>query len=237
MASNILLLPVVQVCGGVETDEDLLFSIAFLASDGVTPISLAGITFTSTISYFAGDPLFVGSSVATEEQAATLFINNNTILFWIPVSLKQGWEVGAYEIDLLASDGTYASELFGPKSTLVIGHASVWTLVVLTPAFSVASLYPSQLASLIAAVFPTPQSITTSMTLPPGPGLWVVKVTGLTVTLSSNLSVPGPVTIVDGTGSPSPGISIDGPGISLGLGQGQSLTFYPDPADAEYLTT
>jgi hypothetical protein len=123
--SNIGLLPLLQVSGGVQLGEELVLAIPFTLSDGVTPLSLAGLTLTSTFADAStGDTLYTAS---TTNGALFVTGTSSNLLTWaIQPSTIDGWP-GLVTFDLLASDGTYSQQVLFASSAGV-GAPQEWSV-------------------------------------------------------------------------------------------------------------
>lgn len=227
--SAISLLPLLKVSAGVQTDEDFTLAIAFYLSDGVSPINLTGISFTSRI----------GSIFSASTAAGTLSItgaNSNNLVFAVPASAKASWPTGAYTLSLLATDGTYTRDVFA-MSTLTVGAPALDTIAPLVAPggapTSVASLQSSSVATALsqnAEIFSAASvyTLSTSATIT-SPGVYAVTTTGVVLTLPSSWTQYGAITIKDFTGSSNPSIQIAGPidggsGLTLSIAN-EAVTF------------
>ena len=114
--TNILVLPLLQVTTGVQTDEDFQFSAAYYYSDGATPVSLSGITFTCAI-----------GNIATP-SVSILSAAENVISIEVPAASKDAWPEGTFPFYLLATDGTYTRNLTA-NSYVTVGEPSIQGVV------------------------------------------------------------------------------------------------------------
>jgi hypothetical protein len=132
MSTNIESLPLIQASLGVGADEDLIIAIAFYLSDGVTPLSLAGISFTATLK-----SLLTGTTVATLSTAAGQIVisgaASNLLTMTELAAAKAAWAPGSYAINLTASDVTLTRDLF-VSSSVFVGAPSPLSLSVIRPA-------------------------------------------------------------------------------------------------------
>lgn len=116
--TNIALLSLQQVTACVQADEDFAPPpLLFFQSDGVTPISLMGINFTSQI-----------GSLATLTSAAGggISVSGNSLTFYIPATQKN-WPTGRYNFTLQAADGVYTKDIFA-NSSLTVGQPASWSV-------------------------------------------------------------------------------------------------------------
>ena len=116
--SNILLLSLQQVAASVEADEDFgPWTMTFFEADGVTPIDLAGISFTATIGPF---------QALTSGAGGALTVSGNTLTLFLPAAQKN-WATGRYSFSLLASDGTYTRDILA-NSTVIVGAPAAFSV-------------------------------------------------------------------------------------------------------------
>lgn len=111
MTTNISALPLLKVLAGVQSDEDFTISLALTQSDGVTPLDLSGISFSSKIGSFA-----------TITTANGLTVSGNIISWTVLAAQKSGWPTGQYDFALTASDGTDTRDVFAAHSKIRIGE-------------------------------------------------------------------------------------------------------------------
>jgi hypothetical protein len=112
--SNISLLSSQQVIASVDCDEDFAPPpLLFFEADGVTPIDLSGISFTSRIGNFPA---------LTNAGGGGIQVAGNSLTFFVPAASKN-WPSGRFSFSLLASDGTFTRDLFA-NSTLTVGGAA-----------------------------------------------------------------------------------------------------------------
>ncbi len=161
--TNIEFLPLLKVVAGVQGDEDFNPSIAFMQSDGVTPIGLAGIAFTAKI----------GSLATLSTSAGSLVVSgpgNNVLSFSAPAIGRAIWPTGPQPLSLQATDGTYTRDVFA-NSTLIVGNpasfsvttfstpgasaAVIGTFTAVAIAAALAGLSPAQLSMLRPRFFPS----------------------------------------------------------------------------------
>ena len=132
-------LPILRVTQGVGVDEDFILALAFYFADGSTPLSLAGIAFTATLSQTgASETLSTASGEIAIGGAAS-----NVLVFSVLADAKMAWKSGVYGFDLTAADGTYTKDVFlnssltvlepSPPSVTLIGGAMNSIVVPLPP--------------------------------------------------------------------------------------------------------
>ena len=148
--STLTLLPLVRVADGVQPNEDWRLAIAFYLEDGVTPISLEGLTFAATIGAFA-------TISSSSGQISIAGAANNTINIVVLAENKASWPIGVYPLTLTAGDGAGARDIFA-NSTLTIGAPQVTkvSLVVApdTASRAIAAPLPVALAQAFQALQP-----------------------------------------------------------------------------------
>jgi hypothetical protein len=148
--STLTLLPLIQVCDGVQSDEDWRLAIAFYLDDAVTPIDLTTLTFT----------LSVGSLATLSSGSGQINIagpSSNVMSVAVLAGSKTSWPVGVYDLSLTVSDGVSTREIFA-HSTLSVGSPQVArvSLIVAPDAIprSIASPIPAALAQAFQALQP-----------------------------------------------------------------------------------
>jgi hypothetical protein len=148
MSSNIALLSLQQVIAAVEADEDFAPPpLQFFEADGVTPVSLAGISFTAKIGAFPALASSAGAGIA---------VSGNSLTFFVPAASK-AWGTGRYAFTLLASDGTYTRDIFA-NSTLTVGAPAAFSVSAFAGAGSGAALSSLSGAQLLALLSSMPVS-------------------------------------------------------------------------------
>ena len=230
--TNIAMLPKYRVTAGVGADEDFLLSMAFTLSDGVTPLSLAGIAFAMTVGSYVVLTTASGLSISGAL--------NNVLTAYVPAAAKTAW-TGVVELGLVASDGTYTADVFsGSSLTVGVDQSS-------PPSFSrsrydmntLISPYSADVARLAGSPFAggVPVVVASATYSLPGPGWYLVTYSGgATLTLPA-LSAGGPIIVTDASGSVNPrhhvvgtinhdngGAIINSPGGSLALAAVSSLS-------------
>lgn len=121
MTTNVETLVPYSLTLGVDVAEDLAFAVKFVsAADGVTPVSMSGITFTLSV-----------GAVASYSATASGVGAANSLTIFLPVASRVSWLPGVYPLSLIASDGTATKALFGSPSSLSLfsGAAGVPRLV------------------------------------------------------------------------------------------------------------
>lgn len=103
---------------GVQRNEDFAPpALAFYYADGVTPLSLVGVTFSA----------YVGTNeVSTTVSGA----GNNVLSLFAPNADMAGWFPGTYPLTLLATDGTEFHSLFA-FSTVTVGAPVLDSVIML----------------------------------------------------------------------------------------------------------
>lgn len=208
--SSIEVLPLLRTIVGVQTQEDLIFSLAFYYDDNITPISLSGISFTAEI----------GSIATLSTEAGSIVISgadDNILTLTELEASKASWPAASYPFTLVADDGLYTRDVFG-ISQLVVGAPNFVSVIPLPtgglPMPSIATYLPAALANLITiaaqvqAAF-TVRPLTTSQTLNE-PGIYVATETGQTFVLPNTWAQVGSITVTDGTGLSRPGFFVTG---------------------------
>lgn len=153
MSTSIGLLPLYRAIAGVQSDEDWALSLAFYLADGVTPISLAGISFAGALTPQWGATISLGGA-----QFAISGASSNILTLTVLAAAKAAWGLGAYQFTILASDGVSERDLLG-NSTLTVGAPQVLTLTPIVAAGgapgNLISYLPAALtpAALLAAAF------------------------------------------------------------------------------------
>jgi len=118
--SNAQILPLLSVAfGGM--DGDLLVKVTFFQEDGVTPLSLLGITFSGSI-YSTSQIMTALSSTGGSPQISTSGTGNNVLSINVPAVQVDGWAPGQYAMSIDATDGTYTVDLFA-SALVVVGTA------------------------------------------------------------------------------------------------------------------
>lgn len=205
--SNIATLPLVRVIGSVEPNEDLTFSLTFTLADGVTPLPLAGIAFTLAVNYPSLANLFTGSTA--DSTLAIGGASGNVLSCTIRAAATALWPPGDFLMTLIATDGTATKGVFS-DSALSIGETQAWSFTVVMPSGATATG-----STGTGGVSPATTIVTASQAIV-APGLYVVTMTGVTLTLASPAAVSGNVTVKDMTGNASPNILINGATINGG---------------------
>jgi hypothetical protein len=174
--STLTLLPLIQVSDGVQSDEDWRLSIAFYLDDGVTPISLIGLSFT----------LSVGSIATLSSASSQINVSgplNNVMNVIVLAANKASWPIGVYDLDLSVSDGINSLDLFA-SSTLSVGAAQVARVSLLvapdTVPRSIAAPLPAALGQAFQAL--QPASIASALAAMPA-----TQLAGLTQAIFSAL--------------------------------------------------
>jgi hypothetical protein len=213
-------LPCLAVMAGVQTDEDWLMSIGLFEPDGVTPVSLAGLTLTASLtSLDTGGPIYSGAPVVSGA-------GSNVLTLTVLAATVAGWPPGLYALEVLASDGTSTCELVDrAKSVLKVGGTRFLSVSALRNALGVgvvntlvstaeniatalAALPSSQLQPLAAAlnalaeIPPSLEFVKTTSFSPSTPGIYFLLAPNLTMTLPP-ASLGGDIVVVDLTGLPN----------------------------------
>jgi hypothetical protein len=128
MTTSIESLPLLQANIGVGSDEDLVITLGFTMADGVTPLSLAGISFTTAVT-----SLLTGTTIAilSSEGGEIVVSGGSSNLLTITelAAAKAAWAVGAYALSLTASDGTFTKDVF-VSSSVIVGAPSPLSVTV-----------------------------------------------------------------------------------------------------------
>ena len=111
-STNIESLPLLYAVSGVG-EGDLFLSFAIYEADGVTPLSLTGISFTGGI--------FSATAMVASLAGQIAVSNSNTITIQVPAATVAAWAPGQYEMSVTASDGSYTRDLFS-GALVVIGN-------------------------------------------------------------------------------------------------------------------
>jgi hypothetical protein len=147
MTTNIESLPLLQANIGVGSDEDLVIALGFTMADGVTPLSLAGISFTA-----AATSLLTGTTIATLSSLGGEVVisgaSSNFLTITELAAAKAAWGVGAYALTLTASDGTYTKDVF-VSSSVIVGAPSPLSVTVVR-AGGAAAVSAASAAQLVA---------------------------------------------------------------------------------------
>ena len=132
MTTNIESLPLLQANIGVGSDEDLVIALGFTMADGVTPLSLAGISFTAAVT-----SLLTGTTIAilSSEGGEIVVSGGSSNLLTITelAAAKAAWAVGAYALSLTASDGTFTKDVF-VSSSVIVGAPSPLSVTIVRAA-------------------------------------------------------------------------------------------------------
>ena len=214
MITTIESLPLLRVSIGVGTDEDLAFTLPpFMASDGVTPLALTGITFTLSIGALA--VLTSASGALTVSGSAS-----NVLSVFQAAAGKTAWLAGVYPMSLLAADGTFTRDLFTQSwvTHAPDGAAPLYVAKVAGSSGVLAASVSAQTALNTAAIATLQQQsgssppvvLTGSNTIVVG-GMYLVATVGSTQVLPSPSAwTGGDIIIKDWTGSSTPSITISG---------------------------
>lgn len=148
--STLSLLPLIRLADGVQTGEDWRLAIAFYLEDGVTPISLDGLTFTLTVGAFA--TLSTGSG-----QISVAGPLGNVMSVLVLAEAKSDWPTGVFPLGLTVSDGVGNRDIFA-SSSLAIGAPQVTSVsLVVAPDVAprtLAAPLPAALAQALQALQP-----------------------------------------------------------------------------------
>lgn len=117
--TNIELLPIVNITIGVGQDEDLIIALEAFQSDGVSPLLLAGITFTATVTALPHGPVVATLSSTGLVPGIVISSLQRNILTITDYAAEKPWKHGVYSIRLLADDGVYTKEIFALSSITV----------------------------------------------------------------------------------------------------------------------
>ena len=122
-------LPILRVTQGVGIDEDFILALAFYLADGLTPLSLAGITFSATLSQPEANQTLstTGGEIAVGVGGAS-----NILIFTVFAAAKAAWKAGVYAFDLTAADGVYTKDVF-VNSTLTLSEPSPPNVSIIGP--------------------------------------------------------------------------------------------------------
>jgi hypothetical protein len=138
-------LPLLRVTQGVGVDEDFILALAFYFADGSTPISLAGIAFTATLSQTgASETLSTGTG-----EIAVIGATANVLGFNVPAAEKAAWKSGVYAFDLTAEDGTYTKDIFLNSSLTVLEPSPPNVTLIGGAMNSIVVPLPPQIAALL----------------------------------------------------------------------------------------
>lgn len=160
--TNLTLLPLVRLADGVQIGEDWSLAIAFYLDDGVTPISLSGLSFTLVVSGLT--TLSTGSG-----QIMASGPSNNVLAISCPASITSGWSPGIVDLSLVATDGVSTRDLFA-LSTLAIGAPQVARITLLVAPDAVPKSLVSPLPAALAQAFQLlqPSSLVAALVALPG---------------------------------------------------------------------
>lgn len=158
--SNLTLLPLIRVSDGVQPDEDWQLSIAFYLDDGVTPVPLNGLTFTTIVGGFATLSTSGGDIVVSGP-------NDNVLVVTALAAETASWPPGVFPITLTVTDGVATRDIFA-SSTLAVGSAQVTrvSLIVAPDSIprSIAAPIPAALAAALQAL--QPAALSTALASP-----------------------------------------------------------------------
>lgn len=159
MTTYIESLPLLQANIGVGPDEDLVIALGFTMADGVTPLSLAGISFTSSIV-----SLLSGTTIATlSSEGGEIVVSggsSNLLTITELAAAKAAWAFGAYALTLTASDGTFTKDVL-VSSSVIVGAPSPLSVTILravgvatvSAASPVVPVAPAAVQAAVAAYF------------------------------------------------------------------------------------
>jgi hypothetical protein len=117
--SNAQILPLLSVAfGGISGD--LSVQLTFLLANG-SPLSLAGISFQGSI-FNAVETIATLSSTGGSPMVTVTGTGLNVLSIIVPAAQVAGWAPGQYAMEMVASDGTYSSDLFG-NALVVVGSS------------------------------------------------------------------------------------------------------------------
>lgn len=111
-STNIESLPLLYAVSGAG-EGDLLLSFSIYEADGVTPLSLTGISFTGEI--------FSATTVIASLAGQIAVSNSNTVTIQAPAATVAAWSPGQYEMSVTASDSLHTRDLFS-GALVVIGN-------------------------------------------------------------------------------------------------------------------
>ena len=155
--TNLTLLPLVRLADGVQIGEDWSLAIAFYLDDGVTPISLSGLTFSLTIGGL--NTLSSGSG-----QIMASGPSNNVLAISCAASITSGWAPGVVDLSLTATNGVSTRDLFA-LSTLAIGAPQVARIALLVAPDTIPQSLVSPIPAALAQAFQAlqPSSLVTAL--------------------------------------------------------------------------
>jgi hypothetical protein len=143
--TNLTLLPLVRLADGVQIGEDWSLAIAFYLDDGVTPISLNGLSFT----------LMAGGLVTLTSGSGQISVSgpgDNVLVIFCAASITSSWPSGVVDLSLTATDGVSTRELFA-LSTLAVGAPQVARITLLVAPDTVPQSLVSPLPAALAQAF------------------------------------------------------------------------------------
>lgn len=114
MTTNILSLPIADIEWALDNNEDWYWSIAYFQADGVTPISIAGISFSGLLRV----PGTSNAGILPFSTDNRLLITGGpfgNILGWVvPVGIINNIQANTYPYDVIAqADGVTRRLIFG----------------------------------------------------------------------------------------------------------------------------
>ena len=147
ISTNIESLPLLQASIGV-------IALGFYLSDGVTALSLAGISFMAGVT-----SLLTATTNATLSTAGGQIVvsggSSNLLTITELAAAKAAWAHGAYALSLTASDGTFSKDVF-VSSAVTVGAPSPLGVTVIRAAgvasVSVASPVPPIATAAVQAI-------------------------------------------------------------------------------------
>lgn len=184
--TNLTLLPLVRLADGVQIGEDWSLAIAFYLDDGVTPISLNGLTFT----------LMVGGLTTLSSGAGQITASgpsSNVLAISCAAAITSGWSPGVVDLSLTATDGLSTRNLFA-LSTLAIGAPQVARIKLLVAPDAIPQSLVAPLPAALAQVFQAlqPSSLVANLAALPAAQLAALS-QALFAALPSQTSLSPPV--------------------------------------------
>lgn len=123
--TNIEILPLLYAVVGAG-EGDLFLSFAIYEADGVTPLSLAGISFSGSIHSST-------AVIASLSGSQIVVSNTSTITIRVPGAQVATWMAGQYQLDVTATDGTNTRDLFSGALVVVGEMVNPMISVIFTP--------------------------------------------------------------------------------------------------------